>query len=272
MCRQPAPLRGFDADVRKFAAEQYELNGINLHMLRQPTSITRKPNGKLEIVLKCTHGEKPDEVLEVEKVMFATGRRPNVQNLGLENAGVELSNKGGIQVDEYSRTTCPNIWAVGDVTNRMALTPVALMEAMCLLKTIFEDSPTAPDHHTIPTAVFSHPQIATVGLTEESAVANYKNVDIYTSSFRPMRNTISGMQGKTFMKLLVCSDSDKVLGVHMVGPDAAEIMQGMGVAVKMGVTKSQLDSVVGIHPSSAEEFVTMRTPSRQHKHGAVPAS
>lgn len=271
ICRQPAPLRGFDHEVRKFAAEQYEQNGIKLHMLRQPTSIVRKPNGKLEVTIKCSHGKNPDEVLEVDQVMLATGRRPNVANLGLEQAGVELSESGAIKVDEYSRTTQPSVWAVGDVTNRMALTPVALMEAMALLKTIFEDKPTKPDHHDIATAVFSNPQIATVGITEESALHHHENVDVYTSSFRPMRNTISGAEGRTFMKLIVDADTDKVVGVHMVGDDAAEIMQGMGVAVKLGVTKSQLDSVVGIHPSSAEEFVTMRTPTREIRAGKVAA-
>lgn len=272
ICRQPAPLRGFDHEVRKFSAEQYTLNGINLNMLRQPKKIVRKPNGKLEVTIVCSHGNNPDKVLEVDQVMLATGRKPNVANLGLENAGVELSERGAVKVDEYSRTTCPSIWAVGDVTNRLALTPVALMEAMALLKTIFEDNPTKPDHTNIATAVFSHPQIGTVGLSEEMAVAKYHNIDVYTSTFRPMRNTISGAAGKTFMKLIVASDTDKVVGVHMVGPDAAEIMQGMGVAVKMGVTKSQLDSVVGIHPSSAEEFVTMRCPTREIRGGKVPVA
>ncbi|KAI8107190.1 hypothetical protein M9434_001834 [Picochlorum sp. BPE23] len=270
VCRQPAPLRGFDHEVRKFVAEQYELNGINLHMLRQPKSIVRKPNGKLELTVKCAVGKHPDEVLEADQIMLATGRRPNVANLGLENAGVELAENGAIKVDEYSRTTCDSIWAVGDVTGRMALTPVALMEAMALLKTLFEDKPTAPDHSNIATAVFSHPEIGTVGLTEEAAVAKYHDIDVYTSTFRPMRNTISGAEGKTLMKLIVAKESDKVVGVHMVGPDSAEIMQGMGVAVKMGVTKAQLDTVVGIHPSSAEEFVTMRSPTREIRGGKLP--
>ena len=272
VCRQPEPLRGFDHEVRKFASEQYRMNGINMHMMRTPKSLVRKPNGKLELTIKCAHGNEPDEVLEVDCVMMATGRKPNVDNLGLENAGVELNDKGAIQVDEYSRTTCESIWAVGDVTGRMALTPVALMEAMALLKTLFEGNPTAPDHSNIATAVFSHPQIGTVGLTEEAAVAKYHDVDVYTSTFRPMRNTISGSEGKTLMKLIVAKESDKVVGVHMVGPDSAEIMQGMGVAVKMGVTKAQLDSVVGIHPSSAEEFVTMRTPTREIRGGKVPVA
>lgn len=267
VCRQPQPLRGFDHEVRTFAAEQYEKNGIHMHMMRTPTSLVRKPNGKLELTIKCNHGKHPDEVLEVDHVMMATGRKPNVTNLGLEDVGVELTESGAIKVDEYSRTTCDSIWAVGDVTGRMALTPVALMEAMALVKTIFAGVPTAPDHSNIATAVFSHPQIGTVGLSEEAALREYKDIDVYTSSFRPMRNTISGSEGRAFMKLIVAKESDKVVGVHMVGPDSAEIMQGMGVAVKMGVTKAQLDSVVGIHPSSAEEFVTMRTPTRELRDG-----
>eukprot|EP00889_Picochlorum_renovo_P004047 jgi/Picre1/31077/NNA_006432.t1 len=269
VCRQPAPLRGFDHEVRKFVAEQYEMNGINLHMLRQPKSIVRKPNGKLELTVKCAVGKHPDEVLEADQIMLATGRRPNVANLGLENAGVELAENGAIKVDETHAPHAIHL-AVGDVTGRMALTPVALMEAMALLKTLFEDKPTAPDHSNIATAVFSHPEIGTVGLTEEAAVAKYHDVDVYTSTFRPMRNTISGAEGKTLMKLIVAKESDKVVGVHMVGPDSAEIMQGMGVAVKMGVTKAQLDTVVGIHPSSAEEFVTMRSPTREIRGGKLP--
>lgn len=269
VCRQPQPLRGFDHEVRTFASEQYEQNGINMHMMRTPKSLVRKPNGKLELTIKCAHGNQPDEVLEVDHVMLATGRKPNVANLGLENVGVELTESGAIKVDEYSKTTCDSIYAVGDVTGRMALTPVALMESMALVKTLFDGVPTAPDHSNIATAVFSHPQIGTVGLSEEAAARQYHDIDVYTSSFRPMRNTISGSEGRTFMKLIVAKESDKVVGIHMVGPDSAEIMQGMGVAVKMGVTKSQLDSVVGIHPSSAEEFVTMRTPTREVRGGKV---
>ncbi len=267
--RQPLPLRGFDEEVRTFAAEQYEISGVNLLASRNPKSIVKLPSGKLQLTLGCANSSKPDEVLEVDQVMMATGRKPNVANLGLEEAGVELDSRGAIKVDEYSRTTCPSIWAVGDVTGRMELTPVALMESMALLQTLFNDNPTKPDHTNIATAVFSHPQIGTVGVSEERAIAEFKNVDVYTSSFRPMRNTISGSAGRTFMKLIVAADTLKVVGVHMVGPDSAEIMQGMGVAVKMGVTKTQLDSVVGIHPSSAEEFVTMRTPTRTIRDGKV---
>eukprot|EP00887_Chlorella_sp_A99_P007110 scaffold2.g7110.t1 len=268
--RQPLPLRGFDAEVRKFAAEQYVQNGIALHAQHVPASIERAPSGRLRFAAAHTAtGEQV--VLEVDHVLAATGRNPNVRGLGLEAAGVALNEKGAIQVDAYSQTSAPSVWAVGDVTDRLNLTPVALMEAMALTKTLFGGEPTAPDHADVATAVFSHPQIGTVGLTEEQAVARHGDVDVYTSSFRPMRNTISGNHGRTLMKLVVAGASGRVVGVHMVGPDSAEIMQGMGVAVKLGVTKAQLDSVVGIHPSAAEEFVTMRTPTRQVRQAAAAA-
>lgn len=265
--RQDAPLRGFDEEVRKFATEQYALNGLHLHPLSTPQKLEKGPDGRLKFTgAKRTGSESSEEetfVLDVDHVLAATGRRPNVHNLGLEEAGVKMTKKGAIEVDDYSQTSVKSIWAIGDVTDRMALTPVALMEAMALTRTIFGDEPSKPDHQNIPTAVFSHPQIGTVGMSEEQAVEAYGNVDVYSSSFRPMRNTISGNEGRTLMKLVVATDTDKVVGCHMVGPDSAEIMQGMGVAVKMGVTKRQLDSTVGIHPSAAEEFVTMRTPTRE---------
>ncbi|KAI7845496.1 hypothetical protein COHA_001042 [Chlorella ohadii] len=265
--RQPLPLRGFDEEVRKFAAEQYAQNGLHLHGLTTPEKLEKLPNGRLRFTGARRSGAQSadEETFEIETdvVLAATGRRPNVHNLGLEELGVKMTKGGAIDVDAYSQSSVPSVWAIGDVTDRMALTPVALMEAMALTKTIFAGQPTEPDHHNVPTAVFSHPQISTVGMSEEQAQAAYGNVDVYTSSFRPMRNTISGNAGRTFMKLLVAADTDVVVGCHMVGPDAAEIMQGLGVAVKMGITKAQLDSTVGIHPSAAEEFVTMRSVTRQ---------
>ena len=268
--RQPLPLRGFDEEVRTFCADQYVGNGLNLHPFRVPKFARRLDNGKIEFTAAAAQGANEEDVtITVDYVMAATGRRPNIKGLGLESAGVELTKSGAIAVDEYSQTNVSSIWAVGDVTDRMALTPVALMESMALTKTIFGGVPTKPDHENIATAVFSNPQIGTVGVSEQAAVELYTNVDIYTSAFRPMRNTISGAEGRTFMKLVVAADSDKVVGIHMVGPDAAEIMQGLGVAVKLGVTKSQLDSVVGIHPSAAEEFVTMRSVTRKIREGQL---
>ena len=275
--RQPLPLRGFDEEIRSFVTEQYAMHGIQLHPYRVPKSARKLENGQIEFVAASASTAQKEEdlvTLNVDYVMAATGRRPNIHNLGLEAAGVELTDKGAIAVNDISQTSVPSIWAIGDVTNRMELTPVALMEAMALTKTLFGGQRTAPDYKDIATAVFSHPQIGTVGLTEEAAIKEYKNVDVYTSSFRPMKNTISGAQFKTFMKIVVAADSDRVVGIHMAGPEAGEIMQGMGVAVKLGVTKTQLDSVVGIHPTAAEEMVTMRTVTRQIRNGAVlaPAS
>ena len=272
VCRQPLLLRGFDEEVRKFASEQYEQTGIKQHFVTTPKSLRPLPDGRFEFVVASgKDGADGDLTLTVDHVLAATGRRPNIKNLGLDAAGVALTKSGAIDVDEFSQTSVPSIWAIGDVTDRMALTPVALMEAMALTKTLFGGKRTAPDYTNIATAVFSTPQIGTVGLSEEAAVAQYGNVDVFTSSFKPMRNTISGAEARTFMKLVVAADSDVVVGCHMVGPDSAEILQGMGVAVKMGITKDELDAVVGIHPSAAEEFVTMRTVTREVREGQTVA-
>lgn len=280
ICRQPLPLRGFDEEVREFVTEQYMQNGLNFHFHTTTQSYEKLPNGHIKVNLSVGKPNidggtsTPTETsLEVDHVLCATGRVPNTRGLNLEEVGVELGKGGEVKVDGYSQTTVPSIWAIGDVTGRMALTPVALMEAMALTKTLFEGSSNgdgsgsgikvAPDYENIPTAVFSWPEIGTVGMTEEQAQEAYGDIDIYTSSFKPMRNTISGASGKTFMKLIVDAKTQRVVGAHMVGPDSAEIMQGVGVAVKMGATKSQFDGTVGVHPSAAEEFVTMRSVTRE---------
>jgi glutathione reductase (NADPH) len=268
--RADAPLRGFDADVRKFATEQYGLNGLKMHPKTTPKRIVKRPDGRLTLTLAGKDSQEIDIVCD--HVLAATGRKPNVAGLGLETVGVALGKDGEIVVDQYSQTNVPSVWAVGDVTGRMALTPVALMESMALTKTLFGGVKTPADHVNVPTAVFSNPEIGTVGLSEAEAVEKFGEVDVFTSSFKPMRNTISGAQGRTFMKLLVDVASDKVVGAHMVGPDSAEIMQGIGVAVKMGATKAQMDSTIGVHPSAAEEFVTMRTPTRRATKAAVAAA
>jgi glutathione reductase (NADPH) len=189
----------------------------------------------------------------------------------LEAAGVEVDNIGAIKVDDYSRTSVPNIWAVGDVTNRINLTPVALMEATCFSKTVFGGQPTKPDYRDVPCAVFSIPPLSVVGLSEQQALEEAKSdVLVYTSSFNPMKNSISKRQEKTVMKLVVDSETDKVLGASMCGPDAPEIIQGMAVALKCGATKATFDSTVGIHPSAAEEFVTMRTLTRRVSPSSKP--
>mmetsp|Transcript_12967 Transcript_12967/g.33445 ORF Transcript_12967/g.33445 Transcript_12967/m.33445 type:complete len:561 (+) Transcript_12967:165-1847(+) len=265
--RQQLPLRGFDEECRTFVAEQIEQKGIHMHPDFSPTEIVKNDDGTLTLKCEAKDGSKFEETCDV--VMMATGRRAKTENLGLEEVGVAMDNKGAIKVDKYSQTNIDNIYAIGDVTDRMNLTPVALMEGTALAKTLFGGTPTVPDHSNIASAVFTQPPLATVGLTEEEAIEQLGDVDVYTSAFRPMKNTISGNPGRAFMKLIVDANSDKVVGVHMVGPDAAEIMQGMGVAVKMGVTKTQLDTVVGIHPSSAEEFVTMRSVTREIRNKAV---
>ncbi|KAL6271528.1 hypothetical protein ACE6H2_028439 [Prunus campanulata] len=255
--RQKKVLRGFDEEVRDFVQEHMSLRGIEFHAEESPQAIVKLADGSLS--LKTNKG-----TLEgFSHIMFATGRRPNTKNLGLEEVGVKLTKTGAIEVDEFSRTSVPSIWAVGDVTDRVNLTPVALMEGGALAKTLFLNEPTKPDYRAVPSAVFSQPPIGQVGLTEEQAIEQYGDVDIYTSNFRPLKATLSGLPDRVFMKLLVCAKTNKVLGLHMCGEDSAEIVQGFAVVVKAGLTKADLDATIGIHPTAAEEFVTMRTPTRK---------
>jgi len=251
--RGPLFLRGFDDDIRSSLAEAMAGRGIKLLFNTLIDTIERDDDG-----LRCL--TNTGEVLRTDVMMCATGRVPNSAGLGLEELGVELTERGTIVVDPYSETSVKGVYAIGDVTDRMALTPVAIGEAMALVATLYHDRPTAMDYTNIPSAVFSQPQIGTVGLTESEARAEEYDVVIYRSSFRPMLYTISGREEKTMMKLVVDRTSDRVLGVHMVGPEAGEIVQGMAVALKGGATKSQFDATVGIHPTAAEEFVTMREP------------
>lgn len=254
--RQPKVLRGFDEEIRDFVAQQMSTQGVVFHFGESPTAIEKNSDRSLTLV--TTNGSE-----RADTVMFATGRAPNTKNLGLESVGVKLSKQGAIEVDEYSQTNVDSIWAIGDVTNRMNLTPVALMEGMALAKTIFGNEPTKPDYSFIPSAVFTQPPIGTVGYTEEKAIEEFGDIDVYTSSFRPMKVTLSGLPEKTFVKIIVDATTDKVVGIHMCGDGSPEIMQGFAVAVKAGLTKKQFDSTVGIHPTSAEELVTMRTPTRE---------
>ncbi|CAI5973221.1 unnamed protein product [Closterium sp. NIES-64] len=256
--RQPTPLRGFDEEMRGVVAQNLATRGMNLHPSTNPTKIEKTASGTYVL-----HTDK-GEALEADVVMFATGRAPSTHNLGLENAGVETDSIGAIKVSAWSQTNVPSVWAVGDVTNRINLTPVALMEGHCFARTVFGNDPDTPDFENVASAVFCQPPLAVVGLTEKQAVeSSSSDVLVFTSSFNPMKNTISGRVEKTYMKLLVDSETDRVLGASMCGPDAAEIMQGLGVAMKCNVTKKQVDSTVGIHPTAAEEFVTMRTPTRR---------
>ena len=254
--RQELPLRGFDEEVRAFVSESLRTKGVRIHAKRSPVSLAMAPSGAHKL-LTLDDGT----VLEVDEVLFATGRAPNSHNIGLEAAGVELAKNGAIKVDAYSRTNVPSIWAVGDVTDRVNLTPVALMEGMALAKTLFKNEPTRPDHENIAAAVFMQPPVSTVGLSEEAAASAYPGgVDVYTSTFKPMKNSISGRDEKFFMKLVVDPASDKVVGIHLVGADAPEMMQGFAVALKCGATKTHFDATVGIHPTAAEEARPRRAP------------
>jgi glutathione reductase (NADPH) len=200
-----------------------------------------------------------------DQVLFAIGRHPNVANLGLEKAGVAINPKnGGIAVDEFSRTNVPNIYAIGDVTHRTNLTPVAIREGHAFADTVFGNRPVRVDHADIPTAVFSQPEVGTIGLTEIEARAQFANVDIYKASFRPMKATMSGRDTRILMKLVVDATTDRVLGCHIVGDGAAEMVQVIGIAVKMKATKSDFDATMALHPTAAEELVTMRTPTARY--------
>ena len=251
--RGPLFLRGFDRDVREVLADEMRKKGLDL---RFDLNVTRIERAGSALRVSLTDGS----LHEADQVMFATGRRPNTADLGLEAAGVTLSKNGAVAVDEYSRSSVESIYAVGDVTDRINLTPVAIHEAMCFARTLFADTPTAPIHDNVPAAVFSQPAVGTVGLTEELARQRFGEVDVYRSRFRPLKHTLTGSDETTLMKILVDRASDRVLGIHMVGPEAGEIIQGFAVAIQCGVTKAQLDATVGIHPTSAEELVTMREP------------
>ncbi len=243
-------LRGFDEDVRAALSAAMTAKGITIRSTSVVESIARTADG---LALRLKGGE----TLACDAVLYATGRAPNTEGLGLAEAGVRFTPRGAIEVDPYSRASVESVFAVGDVTDRMNLTPVALAEAMALVRTLFENRPTAMDYANVPTAVFSNPPVGTVGLTESEA-AKRGEIDVYVSSFKPLKHTLAGGAERTFMKLVVDRASDKVLGLHMVGADAPEIAQGFAVALKCGATKRDFDATVGIHPTAAEEFVTMR--------------
>jgi glutathione reductase (NADPH) len=248
-------LRGFDFEVRERLAEEMRARGIGIETEVAVRSVAREGDrGPLKLLLD--HGE----LLETEALIYATGRAPNTAGIGLEQLGVECNADGGVIVDERNRTTVPNIYAVGDVTHRINLTPVAIAEGRAMAETLFNHNPMIVDHRNIATAVFSRPPVATVGLTEQQARQQFASVEIYCARFRPMKATISGRAERILVKLVVDKSSDVVLGAHMVGDDAPEIIQGLAVAIKCGATKRDFDATMGIHPSAAEEFVTMRFP------------
>ena len=244
-------LRGFDAELSERIAEEMTHKGLTIHFGGEPASIIKHPDG-----LEVCYTDGPHQ--KTDLVLFATGRKPNTANLGLESAGVVVAADGAIPVNKYSTSTCASIHAVGDVTNRINLTPVATAEAMWLARTLFRGEPTPADHENVPTAVFANPNLATVGLSEEAARERYGEVDIYKALFRPLKLTMTEKKERVFMKLVVERASQRVVGAHMIGIDAGEVIQGMAIAIKLGATKAQFDATIGIHPTVAEEFVTMR--------------
>ncbi|MGH1361188.1 MAG: glutathione-disulfide reductase [Burkholderiaceae bacterium] len=251
--RRDQVLRGFDQDMRDHITEAMREAGIEI---RTHCKIVKIEGERGNLTVHYDTG-KPQQAGEV---MMATGRKPKIDGLGLETAGVDLDENGSIKVSRDSQTNVPSIWAVGDVTNRMALTPIAIREGHAFADTVYGKNPWVCDHDLVPTAVFTTPEIGTVGLPEHEARERYKHVQIYRSTFRPMTNVLCEKPERMMMKMIVERESDLVLGVHVCGPDAAEMAQLAGVALKMGATKAQFDSTVALHPSAAEELVTMRTP------------
>jgi glutathione reductase (NADPH) len=255
-------LRGFDDDVREHLRAEMERRGIKI--------ITRQT---VDAVEKVDHGCCVElsnrESFMVDRVMFATGRWPNVKNLGLEAAGVKLAKTGGIAVDEFSRSSVPHIYAIGDVTNRINLTPVAIREGHAFADTVFGGKPVAVDHANVPTAVFSEPEVGVIGMTEAEACARLPKVDIYKTSFRPMKMTLAGRDTRAFFKLVVDGETDRVVGCHIVGPDAGEMIQLVGIAVKMKATKADFDATMAVHPTAAEELVTLREKALSHRREAA---
>jgi len=246
-------LRGFDDDVHAALAEEMQRRGIEIRTHTDLESVERDGDA---LLVRCRGGfEHKADVL-----LWATGRRPNTHGLGLEELGIKTDAHGAIEVDEWSRTNVHGVYALGDATTRLNLTPVAIADGRALAETLFNDNPTSIDHEGVATAVFSQPEVGTVGMTEKEARAIHEEIDVYRTHFRPMKNVLPGRQDQTMMKLVVDGKSGRVLGVHMVGPDAGEIIQGFAVALQCGATKKQFDATVGIHPTSAEEFVTMAEP------------
>ena len=254
-------LSRFDGDIRRGLHRAMEEKGIRILLEDVFTGIEKGVDGRLKAAtLK-------GETLVADQVMFAIGRRPNTGNLGLEAAGVDLDAKGAIKVDAYSRTNVPGIFALGDVTDRVQLTPVAIHEAMCFIETEYRGNPTSPDHDLIPTAVFSQPEIGTVGMSEEAAAKAFEDIEVYRAEFRPMKATLSGRSEKTIMKLVVNAGDRKVVGAHILGHDAGEMAQVLGIALKAGCTKDDFDRTMAVHPTAAEELVTMYAPSYRVKDG-----
>jgi len=247
-------LRGFDHDIAARLAEEMGRKGVAIAFNRGPAGLTRE-NDSIQVEF-IDNARAPFDL-----VMFATGRKPNSAGLGLESAGVKLHTDGRVFVDHYSKSSVDSIHAIGDVTDRLNLTPVATAEGMALAKTLFGGKPTPVDHENVPTAVFANPNLGTVGLSEEKARERHGKVDIYKTAFRSLKHAMGNSEERIFMKLVVDAASQRVIGAHMLGPDAGEVIQGIAIAVKLGATKAQFDATIGIHPTAAEEFVTMREKS-----------
>ena len=252
--RGEKPLRGFDDDMRDALCTSMQGRGIEVLLGCEFTKIEKRGD--------CLHAEtNKGAIIECDQIMLAIGRMPNTMALHVEKAGVELGKKGEVKVDGYSRTSAPHIYAIGDVTDRMQLTPVAIHEAMCFVETAFKNNPTRPDHAHVPSAVFTTPELAAVGLSETTALGLGHSIDVYKSTFKPLLHTLGGRGVRTLMKLIVDAKTDKVLGCHIFGDHAAEIIQIVAVALKMGATKKDFDSTIALHPTAAEELVTMRSKS-----------
>ncbi|MEL7258743.1 MAG: glutathione-disulfide reductase [Pseudomonadota bacterium] len=248
-------LRGFDDEARGLIADSMSEKGINLHLGTNILEMSKAQGNAVRV--KSTNGIERD----FDAVLFATGRDPNSADMGLEDVGVRLGRRGEIVVDEYSQTTVPSIYAIGDVTNRVNLTPVAIREGMAFVETVFNGKPTPVDHDLIPSAVFTQPEFGSIGLSEEAA-RDQEPIDVYCTSFRPMRTAFAGQPDRVLMKLVVSKATNKVLGCHIVAPGAGEMIQMAGIAVKMGATKEDFDRTVAVHPTMSEELVTMREPMR----------
>ena len=248
-------LQGFDDDLRHELHQAMAKKGMSVRCKDTFKEGRQKADGRFEVHLDS------GEILDADEALLAIGRQPNTVNLGCEKAGVALDSRGAVVVDDYSRSNVPHIFAIGDVTHRVQLTPVAIHEAMCFVETVFKNNPTKPDYDTIPTAVFSQPEIGTVGLTEAKAAETYDEIAVYLAKFKPMKNTLSGRDDRMMMKIIAETGSGKVVGVHILGPDAGELSQVLGIAVKAGLTKAQFDATMAVHPTAAEELVTMYEPS-----------
>ena len=252
--RGEKPLRGFDDDIREAICVSMGQRGLEVMLGCEFTKVEQRGSS---LHAETSKGGK----IDCDQILVAIGRMPNTMALHVEKAGVELGKKGEVKVDDYSRTTAPHIYAVGDVTDRVQLTPVAIHEAMCFVETVFKNNPTRPDHEHVPTAVFSTPEIGSVGLSEENALLKGHSIDVYKSSFRPLLHTLGGRDVRTLMKLVVDAKTGRVLGCHIFGDHGAEIIQAVAITLRLGATKKDFDATMALHPTAAEELVTMRSPS-----------